>query len=124
MSFSSYLIEKRTYLLLPILLRRRIRRARQIGILNTVYCKVEVLTELEMNLQAAPEVVEKAVETALAAGYRLIDTAFNYGNEEAIGRAIKAWIAAGGKREQLFITTKVRYYLDEGQKILYRQISG
>src|SRR5260370_2438532 len=45
-----------------------------------------------------------AVESALALGYRHIDTAEMYGNEEAIGAAIAA---AGIKREDLHVTTKV-----------------
>jgi len=45
-----------------------------------------------------------AVLYALKAGYRHIDTASIYGNEEAVGRAIKD---SGLKREELFITTKV-----------------
>jgi 2,5-diketo-D-gluconate reductase A len=47
---------------------------------------------------------EQAVSTALEAGYRLIDTASAYGNEEAVGRAIAA---SGVPREELFITTKL-----------------
>jgi len=47
---------------------------------------------------------ERAVEQALALGYRHIDTAEMYGNEEAIGRALRA---AGVPRDQLHITTKV-----------------
>jgi len=47
---------------------------------------------------------EQAVSTALEAGYRLIDTAAAYGNEEAVGRAIAA---SGIPREELFITTKL-----------------
>ncbi|MCE7011234.1 aldo/keto reductase [Kibdelosporangium philippinense] len=43
-----------------------------------------------------------AVTSALDAGYRSIDTATAYGNEEAVGKAI-----AGLPREQLFITTKL-----------------
>jgi 2,5-diketo-D-gluconate reductase B len=45
-----------------------------------------------------------AVESALALGYRHIDTAEMYGNEEAIGAALAA---AGIKREDLHVTTKV-----------------
>ena len=45
-----------------------------------------------------------AVLAALKAGYRHIDTAACYGNEEAVGMAIKE---SGIKREELFITTKV-----------------
>jgi methylglyoxal/glyoxal reductase len=48
-------------------------------------------------------VCERAVVAALACGYRHIDTAAIYGNEEAVGRAIAA---SGIPREELFITTK------------------
>lgn len=47
---------------------------------------------------------EGVVLDAIAAGYRLIDTAAAYGNEEAVGAAIKA---CGVPREELFITTKL-----------------
>ncbi|MDA4110460.1 aldo/keto reductase [Mycolicibacterium holsaticum] len=47
---------------------------------------------------------EQAVLAALEAGYRLIDTAAAYGNEEAVGRAVKA---SGVPREEVFITTKL-----------------
>ncbi|WP_370574252.1 aldo/keto reductase [Methanomethylovorans sp.] len=47
---------------------------------------------------------EKVVYEALAAGYRLIDTAAVYLNEDAVGRAIKK---SGIPREELFITTKL-----------------
>ncbi|MCT7659230.1 aldo/keto reductase [Mycobacterium deserti] len=47
---------------------------------------------------------EAAVSAALAAGYRLIDTAAAYGNEEAVGRAVKA---SGVPREDIFVTTKL-----------------
>ncbi|TDE70580.1 aldo/keto reductase [Streptococcus vicugnae] len=46
---------------------------------------------------------QKSVEDALEIGYRLIDTAALYRNEEAVGKAIKA---SGIKREDVFITTK------------------
>lgn len=48
--------------------------------------------------------VYRAVLTALDAGYRHIDTAAYYGNEESIGRALKD---SGIPREELFITTKL-----------------
>ena len=41
--------------------------------------------------QIPPEETEQAVATALEVGYRHIDTAASYGNEEAVGRA---WLAA------------------------------
>ncbi|WP_141604054.1 aldo/keto reductase [Terrilactibacillus laevilacticus] len=47
---------------------------------------------------------EQAVSDALEAGYRLIDTAAAYFNEEAVGAAIKK---SGIPREELFITTKL-----------------
>ena len=47
---------------------------------------------------------EEAVVQAIQAGYRLIDTAAAYKNEEAVGRAIKR---CGISREDLFITTKL-----------------
>ncbi len=51
-----------------------------------------------------PEVCEQAVYDALMAGYRSIDTAAAYENEEAVGRAIRR---SGIPREELFITTKL-----------------
>lgn len=47
---------------------------------------------------------EQAVRDAIDVGYRLIDTAASYGNEEAVGKAIKSCDVA---REDLFITTKL-----------------
>lgn len=52
----------------------------------------------------AGEVAQQSVEAALKAGYRHIDTAAAYGNEESVGAGIKA---AGVKREDLFLTTKL-----------------
>jgi len=54
--------------------------------------------------QIPAEETEQAVLDAIRAGYRLIDTAASYGNEEAVGRAIAA---SGVPREELFITTKL-----------------
>ena len=51
-----------------------------------------------------PALCEQCVEDALNAGYRLFDTAASYGNEAAVGAAIKA---SGIKREELFVTTKL-----------------
>ena len=47
---------------------------------------------------------ERAVTDALSVGYRLLDTASSYGNEQAVGRAIAA---SGVAREDLFVTTKL-----------------
>jgi diketogulonate reductase-like aldo/keto reductase len=54
--------------------------------------------------QVGPEETEAAVTAALSAGYRSIDTAAAYGNEEAVGAAIAK---SGIAREELFITTKL-----------------
>src|SRR5690606_40124682 len=51
-----------------------------------------------------PEECERSVYDAIKAGYRLIDTAAVYLNEEAVGKAIKR---SGVTREALFITTKL-----------------
>lgn len=50
------------------------------------------------------EECEQSVYEAVYAGYRLIDTASAYQNEEAVGKAIKK---AGIPREELFVTTKL-----------------
>jgi 2,5-diketo-D-gluconate reductase A len=50
------------------------------------------------------EECEGSVYEAIRTGYRLIDTAAAYGNEEAVGNAIKR---AGVPREELFVTTKL-----------------
>lgn len=47
---------------------------------------------------------ERAVSDALRVGYRLIDTAASYGNEEAVGNALAR---SGVPREELFVTTKL-----------------
>ncbi|MCE3556212.1 aldo/keto reductase [Pseudonocardia sp. RS11V-5] len=51
-----------------------------------------------------PEQTADAVATALASGYRLIDTAAAYGNEAEVGQGIAR---AGIARDQLFVTTKL-----------------
>ena len=51
-----------------------------------------------------PAECEQAVYDALMAGYRLIDTAAAYKNEEAVGKAV---IKSGIPRDELFITTKL-----------------
>lgn len=50
------------------------------------------------------EECERSVSEAIRTGYRLIDTAAAYGNEEAVGNAIKR---SGVAREELFVTTKL-----------------
>jgi 2,5-diketo-D-gluconate reductase A len=50
------------------------------------------------------EECERSVSDAIRSGYRLIDTAAAYGNEEAVGRAIAR---SGVPRDELFVTTKL-----------------
>lgn len=52
----------------------------------------------------SPDECERCVTDALSVGYRLIDTAQAYQNEEGVGNA---WHKSGIKREDLFLTTKV-----------------
>lgn len=61
------------------------------------------------------DTTQQVVEEAIKTGYRLIDTAEAYGNEEAVGKAIKA---SGVPREELFITTKafIQHMSYEGAK--------
>lgn len=54
--------------------------------------------------QVSPDKCERCVSDALKVGYRLIDTAQAYANEEGVGRA---WRKSGLKREELFLVTKV-----------------
>ena len=54
--------------------------------------------------QVSPEECERCVTDALSVGYRLIDTAQAYFNEEGVGNA---WRKSGLKREDLFLVTKV-----------------
>ena len=55
--------------------------------------------------QTPAEDTERAVSAALHAGYRHIDTAAAYGNEDGVGRAIAA---SGIPREDVFVVTKLR----------------
>lgn len=54
--------------------------------------------------QVPPEEAERCVSDALQTGYRMIDTAQAYGNEEGVGKAIAK---SGIPREEIFIVTKV-----------------
>ncbi|RRH87750.1 aldo/keto reductase [Mesorhizobium tamadayense] len=55
--------------------------------------------------QVDPDITAKVVRWGIDAGYRLIDTAEGYRNEEGVGEAIRA---AGVPRAELFITSKLR----------------
>jgi len=58
--------------------------------------------------QSKPEEIKLAVQSAIETGYRLIDTAFVYGNENVIGETLQEAFKSGKvKREDMFITTKL-----------------
>ncbi|SJM65265.1 aldo/keto reductase [Gulosibacter sp. 10] len=63
--------------------------------------------------QVPPEETERHVSRALEIGYRHIDTAAIYGNEEGVGRAIAS---SGIPRDELFITTKLWNDRHEGEE--------
>ncbi|OFQ14509.1 2,5-diketo-D-gluconic acid reductase [Prevotella sp. HMSC073D09] len=71
---------------------------------------VKLINGVEMPLlgygvfRVSPDECERCVSDALKVGYRLIDTAQAYGNEEGVGRA---WRKSGIAREELFLVTKV-----------------
>ena len=63
---------------------------------------------------------EQAVANALGVGYRLLDTAAYYGNEEAVGRGIKA---SGVNRTDIIITTKI-WHTDAGYDNTMRAVES
>lgn len=63
--------------------------------------------------QTPPEDTARAVEAALAAGYRHIDTAAAYRNEAEVGRAIKDAAASGVARADVYLVTKL-WNADQG----------
>jgi len=65
--------------------------------------------------QIPTEQTQQVVEQALAAGYRHLDTAASYGNEEAVGAAITA---SGIPREELFVTTKLWIQARSGEEVV------
>ncbi|GAA3287661.1 aldo/keto reductase [Arthrobacter citreus] len=66
--------------------------------------------------QVPPDQTEEAVSAALAAGYRSLDTAAAYQNEDAVGRAVRN---SGIARNELFITTKL-WIQDNGEATTQR----
>ena len=68
--------------------------------------------------QVSPDECERCVTDALNVGYRLIDTAQAYQNEEGVGAA---WRKSGIKREDLFLVTKV-WISNAGEEKAYKSI--
>ncbi|XP_037035048.1 aldose reductase-related protein 2-like [Bradysia coprophila] len=76
-----------------------------------------------------PQELETALDEALKAGYRHIDTAYMYENEHIIGKVLKRWFDSGNiKRDELFVVTKlppigmtpekVEYFIQKSLKAL------
>ncbi|KAH0433147.1 aldo/keto reductase [Colletotrichum camelliae] len=68
------------------------------------------IPQIALGVYKAPngQETEEAVIAALDAGYRHIDSAARYANEEACGRALKQWLQkTGTPRSEVFITTKL-----------------
>jgi diketogulonate reductase-like aldo/keto reductase len=65
--------------------------------------------------QLSGEAASNAVTSALKVGYRHIDTADMYGNEEAVGEGLRS---GGVKRDDIFVTTKVWYENLEGGRLI------
>ena len=68
--------------------------------------------------QVSPDECERCVSDALNVGYRLIDTAQAYANEEGVGNA---WRKSGIKREDLFLVTKA-WISNAGEEKAYKSI--
>jgi glycerol 2-dehydrogenase (NADP+) len=62
---------------------------------------------IEGTWQSAPGEVKTAVSFALKNGYKHVDCAYCYGNEDEVGEGLKEAFASGVKREDIFITTKL-----------------
>jgi 2,5-diketo-D-gluconate reductase A len=71
--------------------------------------------------QIPAEQTEQTVSDALAAGYRSLDTAAAYGNEEAVGRAIES---SGLPRSELFVTTKMWIQKNPGEETAKRAFAA
>lgn len=68
---------------------------------------------------------ERVVYDAIKTGYRLLDTAAAYMNEEALGKAVKRAIADGiVTREELFITTKVWVQDEKNEDTAYEAVKA
>ena len=65
------------------------------------------LTEIIGTWQGEPGKVKTAVAHALKEGYKLVDCAYCYGNEDEVGEGLAEAFAAGVQRKDVFVITKV-----------------
>ena len=73
-----------------------------------LYNSVEVPVLGIGTFMISPDDTERSVYSALKTGYRMIDTANAYMNEEAVGKGLKKAIAEGiVSREEVFVSTKI-----------------
>lgn len=83
------------------------------------------IPQIALGVYKAPngQETEDAVIAALDAGYRHIDSAARYANEEACGRAVRQWMEkTGTPREDLFITTKL-WDADHGYEATFNALA-
>lgn len=85
-------------------------------------CYVKLYNNVEVpvlgigTFMISPEDTEKSVYSALKLGYRMIDTANAYMNEEAVGKALKKAIEEEiVTREEVFVSTKIWATLYENE---------
>ena len=72
-----------------------------------------------------PDECERVVYDAIKTGYRLLDTAASYMNEEAFGRGVAKAIADGlVTREDLFITTKIWVQDEKNEETAYEAVKA
>lgn len=83
------------------------------------------IPQVALGVYKAPngQETEDAVTAALDAGYRHIDSAARYMNEEACGRALRRWLEkTGTPREEVFVTTKL-WDADHGYEATFNALS-
>merc|ERR1712217_317332 len=83
------------------------------------------IPQVALGVYKAPngQETEDAVTAALDAGYRHIDSAARYMNEEACGRALNAWLKkTGTPREDVFVTTKL-WDADHGYEPIFNALN-
>uniref|UniRef100_A0A9J2PDV8 NADP-dependent oxidoreductase domain-containing protein n=1 Tax=Ascaris lumbricoides TaxID=6252 RepID=A0A9J2PDV8_ASCLU len=85
---------------------RMVSLSRAVDFLNAL--KRSIFFGVNEKNSSDPKALTDALHAALDAGYRLIDTAYVYGNEAVIGKVLQEYFTAGKlKRSDVFITSKV-----------------
>lgn len=72
------------------------------------------------SLKLTNDTADSAIDAAIEAGYRHFDTAYIYGTEYIVGKALNRWFDSGKlKREEVFITTKLPMHGMHPDKVEY-----